>query len=245
MRSEKTDDHHVIPTSIGGSDHHENRIAVPKRQHSQFHEWAEHRPPCFAIRWGLLHILGGKYTPEPETLRTIMQITTMREWDKLYIPQAFSNIIGINAGKKAKRSLYNQQSFWYAEQALIQQLLGKLANGGMDQENEPMKTGMLLRSMRANSCRDALCAFLDQEHQNKLCWSNPMQEVTRDALRETFELMPYASKILKITGRVRVDFEQVLHEQSGVLHRIISNVLAEENGPVYEIPVSDRLAQHV
>ena len=219
LRKRVPTDHHTIPSTLGGSDDPVNLITgVEKRDHSNYHVWAGNMPPCFAIRRAMLHALGGKSTPEPETLDNVLQITTMPDWQKLYDPAASVPASMLGGRDKAEKAATFQVTFWKEEEVLIRQTMHDLLNGhslpGSLDTAKAFEANLFV-SMHADNVRDAMRALLTKKHSKKrLMWVNPMQPVTREALLEWMTAMPKKSKITdpKKDG-VREDYERILSGQ--------------------------------
>ena len=219
LRKREPTDHHTIPSTLGGSDDPVTLITgIERRDHNNYHAWADNRPPCFSVRRAMLNAIGGKFTPEPEVLRNVLEITTMPDWQKLYDPAAFVPVSAIGARQKAEKSAAFQVTFWKEEEVLIRNTMHSLLNGQAFPNATDAGQGFeskLFVSMKSDNVRDALHRLLTQKHTKKrLMWVNPMHEVTREALLEWTEEMPRRSKIIDAKcGGVRNGFETILAEQ--------------------------------
>jgi len=224
--------HHIVPTSVGGSDHEVNVVGdVRHSLHSNYHQWGSNRPPCFNVRLAVLNAVGGDYCPEPEQVENVLQITTMARWHQLYAPEAFVGVAVPGAMEKACKAAEFQITFWKEEELLIRNLLHALLNGRAfpvrTSAGSTLQTNILL-SMQRKSLRGAMNRFLTEQLGRKYLWVNAMQDQTREDLSIWVDAMPNATPILDPrSGRAKHDFERVLTEQESKITAFIAEKQAE------------------
>lgn len=228
LRKREPTDHHTIPSTVGGSDDPINLITgVERRTHNEYHSWAGNMPPCFGFRRILLNAVGGEFCPEPEVLENVLQITTMPDWQRLYDARASVPVSAIGGRQKAEKSAEFQVTFWKEEEVLIRHIMHALLNGrkfpGEEQNGENFRDNLLLATRQSN-VRDAMLRVLTQKHtKNRYMWTNPMHDVTRDALVHWTKEMPRKTKVLEPkVGRVRDDFERILSRQLESLNAYVA-----------------------
>lgn len=188
--SNSNDSHHCIATSIGGSDHDVNVVDdVFKPAHRKFHQWGENRPPCMNMRMAALNSVGGEHTMPPDSLKTLLEITTMYRWTDLYHPSAFASVADPCSIKRSTRSSEFQLTHWLEELTLVRKLMHALTNGKHFPVNDGGRSfhSSVITSMNVQSIQEALLAVLTAEKCKKLVWINPMHGLTRADLLDCVE----------------------------------------------------------
>ncbi len=180
-RGETCNDHHGVPRSSGGSDEHINISYVNKERHDQFHAWAHNRRPCLNTRLVALHSIGlDQGAMHPETIQTLFEITTMRDWYKLYYGDAFKNITKFSA-PAASQEIFDALGNHITEERLcLQQTLGALTGRGSFPVKDHLILPRCLRFFNESTPARALQEmYTEDANRHGLAWVKPMQQQTR------------------------------------------------------------------
>lgn len=116
----------------------------------------------------------------PETIEALFEITTMRDWYKLYDGNAFKNITKFSA-PAASQEIFDALGHHITEERLcLQQTLGALSGKGPF----PVEDQLLLRRClsffnESTPARALQEMYTEDANRHGLAWVKPMQQQTR------------------------------------------------------------------
>lgn len=209
--------HHNMPTSRGGSDHDDNlsRVRVPR--HDNFHDWAFNRTPCALTRLIAMHGIGqGEETIDPEVLNTIFQITTMSNWNRLYVAQTFHPVTLAASRKLAMKAAEYTRTHLLEEQLVLRNAIHAITNGGRINAQLSPFTSQALEFFKARNSAEAIHSMYTERYAEQLSWVKPMQEQTREDIVRTVRngMVPYDQ-------RHKSQLVRVLHKQQSYICRYL------------------------
>lgn len=176
----KSNIHHNIASSRGGSDDESNLSQPHVGRHTGFHSWAENKTTCQQVRQLALHALGnGDRSVTPETFYALMRATHIREWASYYNQRAIRSVADV----------FDLHTVVQPQKHLRRQTLEELTwtlqtIEALDQKGEyPAEKHLLLPKalefFNTDSPREAIRALLCEKRNNEYLWTKPMQEEER------------------------------------------------------------------
>lgn len=227
----RTSDHHVLPTSLGGSDHEVNLIrSLHNPKHNGYHQWGLNREPCQNIRLAALNsIATSDQCLDAQTIQTINEITTLIRWNMLYRPEAIDPINKPSAPVQSLKTADFMHTFWLEEQVAVRSALHVLFNGDRD-TREMSRLGrkytsdVMIFFDNAKRLPTAMRRFLTDKHRSKLTWVNSVQDITHHDLLQAVE----AADIIPAQDQ-RNDLERVLETQEVKLTEFIAETVRQRH----------------
>lgn len=181
----KTNEHHTLPRSNGGSDGTANIARLDLKRHAAYHErFASNHSPLSVTRLLALHSIGyGNFTMHPDRMDDLFEETTTRRWQRLYEDDALAD--NTVYGRRHLADVADAFVMEHAreERALIQRILRGMDNGAP----LPWRTDAFLREaldfFQARSPIEAIRRLHTEESGNGLAWAKCLREdVRRDIL---------------------------------------------------------------
>lgn len=185
-RQSKSNEHHNIPCSRGGSDHDVNISDVPKSRHADFHQWASNRDPGQLARYIALHSLGkGESSIGNDRLNTLFQITTLLQWSNLYDAHAFRPSVDVSGYASMLTAFAHFKTQIMEEIVWVRKTIETLNGNGDFPTNNHTLLPLALGFFGTKSPGKAIEGLMTEEHYGMLSWVKPMKTETRDAILAT------------------------------------------------------------
>lgn len=180
----RTNKHHNIPRSRGGSEAECNLSVVNQSRHDAFHrDWGANRTPCLLSRLIGLHSIGlGDDALSANQIENLIQITSLQNWSRLYRPDAFDNVATISAIENAIKVSEYTQTHLLEEQVWIRQTIAAIVNGGTFPSQHSLFIHNCLKFFNVRTPREAIIALLTERHNTDLSWSKPLLKCTRTSI---------------------------------------------------------------
>ncbi len=210
----KITDHHNVPGSLGGSDESINLSRIEDGHHGDFHEWASNHLPCQLTRLLAIHAIGTEKPVEPDTLETVFQITTLKNWTKLYDRDAMHLVSEPTGLKHACKAAENNADHLLVELSDIRRTLQALTNGGVFPVKNSLVLPKALDFFGVETALDALRELHSEvDDEGNLAWVKPMQEVTRQSIDDALNGRVKKRRLQK----QRKAFIQILRKQQKIV----------------------------
>lgn len=182
-RHSKSNEHHNIPRSRGGSDHEINISDVPKSRHADFHQWASNRDPGQLARSIALHSVGqGKAAIGNERMNTLFQITTLLQWSNLYDAHAIRPSVDVSGFTATLTAFQHFQTQIMEEIVWVRKTIETLEGNGDFPSKHHTLLPQALAFFATKSPAKAIEGLMTEQHYGMSSWVKPMKTDTRDAI---------------------------------------------------------------
>lgn len=184
-RREKSNVHHVVPRSRGGSNKDRNKTDVAISRHADYHElFAENKLPTEVYRLAAINTIGlNNYTIEPRQLKAILTMLPIADWQSNYDPTALVQLGTLSSMSRQPEKMYEHATRHQVEELLsMKQTHNALIHG----RGFPHQKNRFIRRFdhffETDNPLVGMEKFLTEESGGQRTWVASLRDKTRNEL---------------------------------------------------------------